>query len=211
MNKETKYALGGLVVGGFLVWGAIMSINNTNNTGMMNRIGLNTSTPRNMMQNSNTMDQHFIEQMIPHHEDAITMAQLAQTKASRPEVKQLAESIIISQSREIDQMKEWYKSWYGRDLPTGEDVMNQHGMMGNNSGMHMGTRGDESDMLKLELATDFDVVFVEQMIPHHQMAVMMASMLKNGTKRPEMKKLADDIISAQTSEIDQMREWLKSW
>ena len=49
------------------------------------------------------------------------------------------------------------------------------------------------------------------MIPHHQMAVMMASMLEDGTTRSEMKKLADDIITAQTDEIDQMRGWLKEW
>lgn len=58
---------------------------------------------------------------------------------------------------------------------------------------------------------DFDKAFLSDMIPHHQMAVMMANMLKNGTDRPEMKKLAEDIITAQTKEIDQMREWLKSW
>jgi uncharacterized protein (DUF305 family) len=40
---------------------------------------------------------------------------------------------------------------------------------------------------------------------------MMATMLKNGTERPELKKLADDIITAQTKEIDQMRQWLKNW
>ena len=108
-------------------------------------------------------------------------------------------------------MKDWYKNWFGKDLPTGEEVMDMHGMMSNKSGMHMGIRGDESDISRLENAKDFDVAFVEHMIPHHQMAVMMASMLKNGTKRSEMKKLADDIISAQTKEIDQMRSWLQDW
>lgn len=49
------------------------------------------------------------------------------------------------------------------------------------------------------------------MIPHHQMAVMMASMLKGGTNRSEMRQLADDIITSQTNEIDKMREWLKKW
>ena len=49
------------------------------------------------------------------------------------------------------------------------------------------------------------------MIPHHQMAVMMANMLASSTNRPEMKKLAQDIIIAQTKEINQMREWYKAW
>ena len=83
--------------------------------------------------------------------------------------------------------------------------------MGQSTRMHMGMMGDESDMASLEQADDFDKTFVEEMIPHHQMAVMMATMLKNGTTRPEMKKLAEDIISAQTKEIDQMRSWYKIW
>lgn len=207
-NDKLKYGIAGLLIGGTAVWFLATSAVNSNNTGMMRMMGVRTNA-QNMMQ-SETMDAHFIEQMIPHHEDAITMAKLAQTKAQKPEVKQLAQNIIDSQGKEIDQMKSWYKDWFGRDLPTGDDVMSQHGMMGNN-GMHMGMMGNETDVKKLEQAEDFDTAFVEHMIPHHQMAVMMASMLKNGTQRPEMKQMADDIITAQTNEIDQMREWLNEW
>jgi uncharacterized protein (DUF305 family) len=207
-NDKLKYGIVGLLLGGAAIWFLTTSAVNSNNTGMMRMMGVRTNA-QNMMR-SETIDAHFIEQMIPHHEDAITMAKLAQTKAQRPEVKQLAQNIIDSQGKEINEMKAWYKDWFGRELPTGEDVMSQHGMMGNN-GMHMGMRGNESDVTRLEQAEDFDVAFVEHMIPHHQMAVMMASMLKNGTDRPEMKKLADDIITAQTNEIDQMREWLDEW
>ncbi len=107
-------------------------------------------------------------------------------------------------------MKQWYKEWLGRELPTGSEVSQHHGMM-SNSGMHMGMMGNESDITNLENAESFDTAFLQQMIPHHQMAVMMASMLKNGTERPEMRELADDIITAQTNEIDQMREWLREW
>lgn len=209
-DDKFKYGLGGLLVGAILVWLTTMTIVNSNNVGMMGMMGYRNGNQSGGMQNSNTIDAHFIEQMIPHHEDAITMAKLARTKAQKPEVKQLAEEIISSQGKEIDQMKSWYKDWFGRDLPTGKEVMNTHGMM-SNKGMHMGVRGDESDMTALEQSDDFDTAFVEQMIPHHQMAVMMASMLKGGTQRPEMKKLADDIITAQTKEIDQMRGWLNEW
>jgi uncharacterized protein (DUF305 family) len=88
-----------------------------------------------------------------------------------------------------------------------------HGMTNSatQNNLHMGMMGDMSDTTRLENATDFDRAFVEDMIPHHQMAVMMATMLKNGTNRPEMRKLADDIIVAQTKEINEMRTWLKEW
>ena len=149
--------------------------------------------------------------MIPHHEDAITMAKLAQTKAQRSEVKQLAENIIESQDKEINQMKSWYESWFGKEVPTGNQVMSQHGMMRNNNSTHMGMMGNASDITRLQEAQDFDRSFVEEMIPHHQMAVMMATMLKNSTSRPEMIELAQNIIDAQTKEINNMRDWYKTW
>lgn len=196
MNDKLKYGLIGLLLGGFLVLiGAAISVN-SNNTGMM--------------RNSNTIDAHFIEQMIPHHEDAITMAKLAETKAKTEEVRQLSKNIINSQGKEIDQMKAWYKQWFGREVPQDTIAMQHHGM-GSSNGMHMGMTGTTEDLTRLENAEDFDKAFVEHMIPHHQMAVMMATMLKNGTDRPEMKKLADDIITAQTKEIKQMRMWLREW
>jgi len=210
-NNNVTYGLVGAIIGGLLVWFSISSGVRSNNYGMMRMMGFSSFNQSNNNAESSQLDAHFIEQMIPHHEDAITMAKLAETKATKPEVKKLASDIIKSQGKEIEQMKSWYKSWFGRDLSTGKEVMNQHGMMGSTSSMHMGMMGNDSDSKRLEDAQDFDRAFVEDMIPHHQMAVMMASMLKDGTIRPEMKKLADDIITAQTSEISMMRSWLTNW
>ncbi len=208
-NNNVLYAVVGAAIGGALVWSSISTGVRSNNYGMMRMMGFSSSNRVNESQSS-VIDAHFIEQMIPHHEDAITMARLAEGKATTPEVKKLASDIITSQGKEIDQMKSWYKEWFGRTLPTGKEVMNQHGMMGG-SEMHMGMMGNDTDVTRLENAQDFDRAFVEDMIPHHQMAVMMASMLKNGTTRPEMKTLADNIIVAQTKEIDMMRSWLIDW
>ena len=77
--------------------------------------------------------------------------------------------------------------------------------------MHMGMMGDDTDAEGLKNASNFDQTFIEEMIPHHQMAVMMANMLLASTDRPEMKELAEDIISAQTEEINNMRAWAKAW
>ena len=57
----------------------------------------------------------------------------------------------------------------------------------------------------------FDAAFLEQMIIHHQGAIAMAQMVKATSKRPELLKLADDIITAQTKEINQMNSWLIDW
>lgn len=209
-NEALKYGLIGIVIGGAIVWFSATSAVNSNNSGMMGMMGMRSSFQQGNVMNSNTIDAHFIEQMIPHHEDAITMANLALVNAKRVEVKELANNIIDSQSNEITQMEEWYRSWYGKEVPEGTDVMSQHGMAVNGN-MHMGMMGDMTDVTNLADSEDFDIAFVEHMIPHHQMAVMMAQMLKNSTQRPEMKELADDIIVAQTKEIDQMRSWLQDW
>jgi len=144
------------------------------------------------------IDRHFIEQMIPHHQDAVDMAELALTKAEHDELKQLAESIRDGQSREIDDMRSWYKSWYGTEVP--EHTVGGMGMMDN-----------MTDLKLLETAELFDKEFIEQMIPHHQMAIMMASMMLSRTEQTEMKKLAQDIIRTQTEEINQMSAWYNKW
>src|SRR3989344_9582985 len=137
-NDQFKYGVGGLLIGGVVVWLFMSSTGTANFRGMM---GQRYATENNMPM-SGIMDAHFIEQMIPHHEDAITMAELALTKAKHTEIKQLAEAIIESQSQEIEQMKAWYTDWYGEEVPTGTNVMGQHGMVGG-MGMHMGMMGNE--------------------------------------------------------------------
>src|SRR3989344_3753553 len=61
------------------------------------------------------------------------------------------------------------------------------------------------------MGNNIDQHFIVQMIPHHEMAVIMAQMLASGTERPEMKQLADNIIASQSREIEMMRSWLTSW
>jgi uncharacterized protein (DUF305 family) len=58
-------------------------------------------------------DDRFIDMMIPHHQGAIDMARDARDKAQHPELRALADSIIAAQDREIRQMEEWRREWYG--------------------------------------------------------------------------------------------------
>ena len=157
----------------------------------------------------NNIDEHFIEQMIPHHDSAIAMANIALTKATHPEIKTLANNIIESQSKEIKDMQGWYKDWFSRDVNNGDTYSMMGGMM-SQGGMHMVGR-QENDTQALENAVDFDKTFIENMIPHHQLAVMMAQMLKAGTNRPEMLTLANNIIESQSKEIQEMQDWYKIW
>jgi len=201
MQKELLYGIIGLFLGVLLTVLVIDAVVNNNATGMMRMMGIRQPT-----QKMSNIDRHFIEQMIPHHEGAIDMAKLAQERSNRPEIKTLADNITKSQSEEIAKMKNWYRDWYGEEVSEDSNV----GMGMGRGMMHGGMMGD-TDIEALKSSQDFDKAFIEEMIPHHQMAVMMANMLLQGTNRPEMKQLAQDIIEAQTREIEDMRQWYTNW
>ena len=149
-----------------------------------------------------TVDARFIEEMIPHHEDAIAMAELALTHAEHPEIRELAQDVIRTQSAEIDQMREWYEEWFDADVP---DFGGSSGMMGG------GMMGGAVDLEELEAAAQFDKVFIEGMVPHHQMGIMMSQMAGGATSRPEMRDLTESIIEGQSAEISKMQEWYDEW
>lgn len=181
------------------------------------------------------VDQRFMVMMVPHHEDAIAMADLALTRAKHPEIKALAQTIKKTQTQENEQMRSWYRQWYGETLPEWEPGSG-FGMMGgwNRSasgnqpypergqgsgrgfGMGMGMMGMgggcmRTDLEGLKNATDFDRAFIQEMIPHHEMGVMMAQMAQLNTQRPEIRDLTASIIKSQSAEIEQMEQWYQSW
>lgn len=81
-----------------------------------------------------------------------------------------------------------------------------------NSDMNMShTMDSMTDALKGKTGDEFDKEFLAQMIIHHEGAVDMANQVIATSKRPELIKLANEIISAQTAEINKMKEWQKSW
>lgn len=205
-NQSILYGIIGFLVGIVITIIVVSNAINNNMTGMTRMMGIDNQT--NSSGSMSNMDRHFIEQMIPHHEDAIAMANLAKDRAQHDEIKTLSQNIKRTQSEEITKMRLWYKDWFGKEVTDDERGVGQ-GM--GRGGMHMGMMGNETDTQRLEEAEDFDKAFIEEMIPHHQMAVMMAQMLLRGTSRPEMTRLGQDIINAQTKEINEMRSWYRAW
>jgi uncharacterized protein (DUF305 family) len=154
-------------------------------------------------------DQQFIMMMIPHHDGAIAMADLALTRAQRPEIKSLAKSIKKSQTQENAQMRTRYRQWFGGDVPS----WTTGGALGT-GGMGMGMGGDMgmgTSLAALKNAADFDRAFIEQMIPHHRMGVMMASMAQSNSQHPELRQLQQAMVRVQSEEIRQMQQWYRSW
>ncbi|MEB3171137.1 MAG: DUF305 domain-containing protein [Synechococcaceae cyanobacterium] len=148
------------------------------------------------------MDAHFIEMMIPHHDGAIAMAELALTRARHPELKALAERIQTSQTKENAQMRQWYQQWFGGRVPA---------WPGAGYGMGMGMPGMGTSLRALRDAPDFDRAFLEQMIAHHRMGVMMASHAQWGTVHPELRDLQAAMVRVQSQEIGQMERWYQQW
>ena len=165
------------------------------------------------------VDQHFIVMMIPHHEGAIAMADLAlgadrggQPRAQHQEILDLATSIKATQAREIADMRSWYQTWYGAAVPTTPAMGGMGGgMMG--GGMMGGGMMDGGDLATLSTLSGnaFDRAFIAQMIPHHQMAVAMAQMALPGAQHQELRTLLQAIITNQTAEIARMQQWHQDW
>jgi uncharacterized protein (DUF305 family) len=159
-----------------------------------------------------SFDQLFIDMMVPHHEGALAMARIAQERAERPEVRQLADEILRSQDAEISRMRQWRREWFGSDATP---PMNNMPMLGGATGMtgHSGQTMDmAADVERLRTASGaFDIAFIDAMIPHHQSAIEAGRVAVQQATRPEIKDLALSIIEAQQREIGQMRAWRAAW
>ena len=146
----------------------------------------------------NEADVAFAEMMIPHHEQAVEMSRLADTRAESQDVKDLATAIEAAQDPEIQVMQGWLKSW-------GEDGMSHEMSHDEMPGMV-----DDKTMGELGKATgaEFDRLFLTSMIAHHEGAIAMAESEKSDGVHKGSLRLADAIIKTQTAEIKQMKALL---
>jgi uncharacterized protein (DUF305 family) len=150
----------------------------------------------------NDADVRFATQMIPHHQQAVQMANIAGYQATTPEVKQLATAIKAAQDPEIKLMSGWLTSW-GKPVPTPS-----HGGHGEHEEMPgMVTEDDLSDLGK-QKGSMFDRMWIQMMIMHHQGAVTMAKTEQAGGQDPASIALAQKIQAAQTTEIATMQRLL---
>ncbi len=144
---------------------------------------------------SNT-DVMFLEMMIPHHEQAIDLAHLAEKNTTNSEILALAELIDEEQHGEVDQMAAWL----------GNPMMDDHSHAGHEM---MGMLTDEQmETLAIATGAEFDKLFLEGMILHHEGAIDMAQMIL-ASKNDEVRKLGESIVKSQTEQIEQMQKMLE--
>jgi uncharacterized protein (DUF305 family) len=134
----------------------------------------------------------FAEMMIPHHEQAIEMSEIALLNTTNPEVLQLAQEIKDAQSPEIELMK----SWAGVKVSTHAGHM-MDGML---------SEGELNDLREAK-GSDFDALFLKGMIKHHEGAIVMAQDVATSMNK-EVADLSASIITAQQLEIAAMKELL---
>ena len=137
----------------------------------------------------------FAQMMIPHHQQAVDMGTLAETRASNPAVKALAAQIKAEQAPEIAQMKTWLTN-AGKSMDMGHE-MTMDGML------------SDADFTALEKSTgtEFDKLYLEGMIGHHEGAIKMAQMVVDSTNS-EAKALGDAVVRSQTKQIEYMKSLL---
>ena len=159
--------------------------------------------------NFNATDVGFAQGMIPHHAQAVEMADLALEKSTNADVLALAKQIKASQNPEIQTMSGWLQSW-GQKVPSTDSMSGGGHDMTDMGGMMMDGMMTEADMEKLESSsgTAFDRLWMELMFQLHVGAVRMSEdELKDG-KNPDVKALAQTIVTSQQAEISTMNSLL---
>ena len=138
------------------------------------------------------VDLAFAKAMIPHHESAVEMAEVATERAESQFVEDLANDIITSQSAEIGTLNAAVARLEKSGVNAGDLGVAEHQM------------GMDADADDLRNANPFDRAFIDAMVPHHEGAIAMAEAELAKGEDPELRKLAQAIIRAQEREIKEM-------
>jgi len=178
-------------------------------SGMNHESGMNHSMAMDLGPADAEYDLRFIDAMTLHHQGAVDMAKEAQKKSQRSEIKQLAGDITKAQNKEINQLTQWRKAWY----PQSANEPVAYGTTAKSTITMPEEQRQDMAMAEDLGAADaqFDLRFINAMIPHHESAVTMAKDTLNKTKRPEIKQLAQDIVTSQQAEVTQMKQWRQAW
>lgn len=153
----------------------------------------------------NEADIEFAQGMIGHHKQAIEMAEIAldPNVGASPEVVDLATRIKAAQDPEVELMTGWLTAageHVAMDTSDGHDMSSMEGMM----------TVEQMDQLATMTGPDFDVMWLEMMIEHHQGAISQSATVKAAGANPDVAELADQIITAQQAEIAEMQALLGS-
>lgn len=157
-------------------------------------------------------DQMYIDMMLPHHQSIIALSESALPQLTDSRLKAMAQDIIDSQTGEQEMMRNLREAWYGSSEPEPLDdemmmVTMGHSMCDDMDMDQMMHIMDADWQVETFLAADDpDLAFIEQTIPHHQMAIDASEVALEQAVHPELKEIAQDVIDAQQREIDTLED-----
>ena len=184
----------GAVIAALLIAFAITACGEDEDTASQDTASQDTASQEATAQEA---DREFIAGMIPHHESAIEMAEMAQEEGERPEIRELADEIVAAQEAEIGELEAAHERIFGEPVEESGESMDMSGM--------------STDMDELAGADEFDQMFIDMMVPHHQDAIEMARTELAEGEDPELHEIAQRIIDAQAAEIEEMNSWREEW
>jgi uncharacterized protein (DUF305 family) len=160
----------------------------------------------------NPADIHFMSGMIPHHAQAVLIAGWAPTHGASPAVQRLCERIVVGQRDEIGLMQAWLKQ-RALEVPPSNATHMTMTMDGMKHDMLMPGMLNDEELKELDASrgADFDRLFLQAMIRHHQGAIMMVDELEaaQGSRQDEtVFRFSSDVYADQTTEIDRMQKML---
>lgn len=213
MNRTTTHVTGLAVV---FIAGALALAGCSNSDGTAALSETTTTSSATDKVTHNPADVAFATNMRAHHEGALAMSALADTRAADPRVKDLAARIKAAQQPEIDKMTGWLDAW-------GADASSTGDSMGDMPGMDHGSTADSADMPGMDMSgmtqqdmaaltaatgADFDRLFLKKMSEHHAAAVTMAKDEIQHGKNAEAIAMAVSIRDSQTAQIAEMQQLL---
>ena len=161
----------------------------------------------------NEADVTFAQQIIPHHAQAIEMADMTRGRDISPEVEQLAAQVMEAQTPEIESMTDWLTAWDEEVPPTMRDHANAeggHDMGDVNDDMPGMMTGEEMEALQSARDAEFEDLWLQMMIEHHEGAIEMAKTEQQLGGFGDAVAMAEGIEASQADEIAQMQDLLES-
>ena len=162
---------------------------------------------------ANDTDRAFVRQMVPHHQMATEMAEMAKTDGEHAKIRRLARKIVKAQSAEIRRLKRIAENLgvTPAEMPMGGEMSEQTMRDLETLGVSEEQSGMAMDMSELEGAEPFDRMFIDMMIAHHRGAIRMARAELDEGEHRRLRRIARAIVRDQKKEIRRMKDWREEW
>ena len=195
IDKKTSVFLAAIILLSTLLF--TISVNRNGDSGFMGMGHHNSSTHNSTQGDYTGADIMFLQMMIPHHQQAVDISNLALKTSKDAELLALATTIRDAQTSEIAQMKSWLED-AGAGLDMGHSMDGMGGML------------DDAELSVLAAATgkNFDVLWLKGMIGHHDGAIHMTTMIRDASNK-DIKAFGENVIKDQSEQITQMEAMLK--